>query len=175
MYVHTDWICVYCSSLCALLPQPSILSSSSSRYDFGDEDAGVVAHVRVVCSPCYAKAQAWVTLQFNANKTVIYIHVKEKVFLWLHAVLWKNKKHSSIEVLQQHFNKADVYTLTGTLKYLLFLFSSHSVVDLLRCLGSMFCFIIRLGFSSRLTLDYFGKQWSLCSTQWPWGAWVPWL
>lgn len=93
------------------------------------------------------------------------IHVQEKVFLWLHAVLWKNKKHSSIELLQQHFSKADVCTLTGTLKYPLFLSSSHSVVDLLLCLGSLFCFLIRLGFCSRLTLDYFSKQWSLCLTQ----------
>lgn len=39
-------------------PQSSILSCSSSRYDFGDEDAGVVAHVRVVGSTCYAEAEA---------------------------------------------------------------------------------------------------------------------
>ena len=44
--------------MCVLLPQPPILSRGSSRYDFGDEDAGVVAHVRVVCSTCYAEAQA---------------------------------------------------------------------------------------------------------------------
>ncbi len=42
---------------------PSILSCSSSRYDFGDEDTGVVAHMWVVCSSCYAEAKAWVTLQ----------------------------------------------------------------------------------------------------------------
>lgn len=50
-----------------VLPQTSILSRSSSRYDFGDEDAGVVTHMWVVCSPCYAEAQAWVTLQEQIN------------------------------------------------------------------------------------------------------------
>lgn len=48
---------------CAPSPQPSILSRGSSWYDFGDEDAGVVAHMRVVCPSCYAEAKAWVTLR----------------------------------------------------------------------------------------------------------------
>lgn len=53
----------FCSSACVASPKPSILSSGSSRYDFGDEDAGVVAHMRVVCSSRYAEAKAWVALQ----------------------------------------------------------------------------------------------------------------
>lgn len=53
---------VFIVAWCVVLPQPSILSRGSSRYDFGDEDAGVVAHVGVVCSSCYAEAKAWVTL-----------------------------------------------------------------------------------------------------------------
>lgn len=48
---------------CVVLPEPSILRCGSSRYDFGDEDAGIIPHVGVVCSPSYAEAQAWVTLQ----------------------------------------------------------------------------------------------------------------
>lgn len=44
--------------LIAASPQSSILSRSSSRYDFGDEDAGVIAHVGVVGSSCYAEAEA---------------------------------------------------------------------------------------------------------------------
>lgn len=44
--------------LCVASPQPSVLSRSSSGYDFGDEDAGVIAHVGVVGSSCYAEAQA---------------------------------------------------------------------------------------------------------------------
>lgn len=48
---------------CVPSPQPSILSRGSSWYDFGDEDAGVVAHMRVVRSSCYAEAEAWVTLR----------------------------------------------------------------------------------------------------------------
>lgn len=48
---------------CVASPQSSVLSRSSSRYDFGDEDAGVVAYVGVVGSSCYAEAEAWVTLQ----------------------------------------------------------------------------------------------------------------
>ena len=51
-------LCDCCSSVPVNLPQPSILSCSASWYDFGDEDAGVVAHMRVVCSSCYAEAQA---------------------------------------------------------------------------------------------------------------------
>lgn len=39
-------------------PQPSILGGGSSRDDFGDEDAGVVAHVGVVSSSRYAEAKA---------------------------------------------------------------------------------------------------------------------
>lgn len=49
-------------------PQPSVLSCSSSGYDFGDEDAGVIAHVGVVGSSCYAEAQARITLQGGRNK-----------------------------------------------------------------------------------------------------------
>lgn len=52
------WEHVCMQSACVVLPQPSVLGCSSSRYDFGDEDAGVVAHMGVVRSPCYAKAQA---------------------------------------------------------------------------------------------------------------------
>lgn len=44
-------------------PQSSVLSRGSSRYDFGDEDAGVIAHVGVVGPSCYAEAEARVTLQ----------------------------------------------------------------------------------------------------------------
>lgn len=44
-------------------PQPSILGGGSSRYDFGDEDAGVVAHVGVVGSTRYAESEARVSLQ----------------------------------------------------------------------------------------------------------------
>lgn len=44
-------------------PQSSVLSGGSSGYDLGDEDAGVVAHVGVVGSSCYAEAEARVTLQ----------------------------------------------------------------------------------------------------------------
>lgn len=51
-----SWFCVL--TVCVALPQSPILSRSSSRYDFGDEDAGVVAHMGIVCSPCYAEAQA---------------------------------------------------------------------------------------------------------------------
>lgn len=60
--MRTDFVFL-CSLACVASPQPSILSRGSSRYDFGDEDAGVVAHMRVVCSSCYAEAEAWVTLQ----------------------------------------------------------------------------------------------------------------
>lgn len=48
-----DFLCLIAAS-----PQSSILSRSSSRYDFGDEDAGVIAHVGVVGSSCYAEAEA---------------------------------------------------------------------------------------------------------------------
>lgn len=56
-----------------LLPQPSVLSRSSSRDDFGDEDAGVVAHVGVVCPPGYAEAQAWVALQQPNQSQLLFI------------------------------------------------------------------------------------------------------
>ncbi len=60
-YISGLWECVFvflCSLVCVFLPQPPILSRGSSRYDFGDEDAGVVAHMGVVCSSCYAEAKA---------------------------------------------------------------------------------------------------------------------
>lgn len=43
-------------------PQASVLRCRPSRDDFGDEDAGVVADVRVICPSGYAEAQPWVTL-----------------------------------------------------------------------------------------------------------------
>lgn len=45
-------------SLGRFSPQPSILGGGSSGDDFGDEDAGVVAHVGVVSSSRYAEAKA---------------------------------------------------------------------------------------------------------------------
>lgn len=45
-------------SLGRFSPQPSILGGGSSGDDFGDEDAGVIAHVGVVSSSCYAEAKA---------------------------------------------------------------------------------------------------------------------
>ena len=43
-------------------PEPSVLGSGSSRYDFGDEDARVFTDVRVVCAARDAEAQSRVTL-----------------------------------------------------------------------------------------------------------------
>lgn len=43
-------------------PQASILCCSSSRDDLGDEDAGVITDVWVICPSSYAKAQPRVTL-----------------------------------------------------------------------------------------------------------------
>lgn len=45
------------------------MGRGSSGDDFGDEDTRVVAHVRVVCSSCYAEAEARVPLQ-NRTRTV---------------------------------------------------------------------------------------------------------
>ena len=40
------------------VPQPSVLGRSSSRDDLGDEDAGVITNMRVICPPSYTEAQA---------------------------------------------------------------------------------------------------------------------
>lgn len=44
-------------------PEPSVLGSSSSRNDFGDEDTGVFTDVGVVCAACDAEAQPRVSLE----------------------------------------------------------------------------------------------------------------
>lgn len=53
-------------------PQSPVLCRSSSGYDFGDEDAGVVAHVGVVGSSCYAEAEARVALR-EQNRSVVRV------------------------------------------------------------------------------------------------------
>lgn len=51
-------------------PQSSVLSRGSSRDDFGDEDAGVIAHVGVVGSSRYAEAEARVTLREQSRSII---------------------------------------------------------------------------------------------------------
>lgn len=51
-------------------PQSSVLSSGSSGDDFGNEDAGVIAHVGVVGSSRYAEAEARVTLREQIRSIV---------------------------------------------------------------------------------------------------------
>lgn len=51
-------------------PQSSVLGRGSSRDDFGDEDAGVIAHVGVVGPSRYAEAKARVTLREQSRSII---------------------------------------------------------------------------------------------------------
>lgn len=48
--------------MCVVSPEPSVLGSGSSRYDLGDEDAGVFTDVGVVGAARDAEAQSRVPL-----------------------------------------------------------------------------------------------------------------
>lgn len=48
-------------------PESSILGCSSSRYNLGDEDRGVISNVGVISPSSDTEAEAWVTLRIYTD------------------------------------------------------------------------------------------------------------
>ncbi len=48
-------------------PESAIFRCRSSRDDLCDEDPGIIADVRVICTTCYTKPQPWVTLRRHTH------------------------------------------------------------------------------------------------------------
>lgn len=55
-------------------PESSILGCSSSRYNLGDEDRGVISNVGVIGPSSDTEAEAWVTLRiYTGTQSVLKV------------------------------------------------------------------------------------------------------
>lgn len=62
-------------------PESSILGCSSSRYNLGDEDRGVISNVGVVGPSSDTEAEAWVTLRIDTD-TQSVLKIKDYCAPW---------------------------------------------------------------------------------------------
>lgn len=70
------------ATVCVFAPESSILGCSSSRYNLGDEDRGVISNVGVIGPSSDTEAEAWVTLRIDTD-TQSVLKVKKALFLVL--------------------------------------------------------------------------------------------
>ncbi len=61
------------------LPQSPVLSSSTPWNDFGDENAGVFANVRVICATSDTEAQTWIPLNSRWKKRWVWVTVRKNI------------------------------------------------------------------------------------------------
>lgn len=94
----------------AASPQSPVLCRSSSGYDFGDEDAGVVAHVGVVGSSCYAEAEARVALR-EQNRSVAGVAAGP----WRAAIEWLTEA-LEMQMRATHSLQGDLFVLNLPLR-----------------------------------------------------------